>query len=106
MSVQVKSKQRVADHGEVFTNEREVKAMVDLVWRAFGTSEQKISKTFLEPACGSGNFLVEILERKLETIKELDKKTQKPKSFSEEYHHGTRFYLWGGIVGRQRPRVP
>lgn len=83
MSVQVKSKQRVADHGEVFTNEREVKAMVDLVWRAFGTSEQKISKTFLEPACGSGNFLVEILERKLETIKELDKKHKNQNHFQK-----------------------
>lgn len=80
---QVKSKQRVADHGEVFTNEREVKAMVDLVWREFSTDEQKISKTFLEPACGSGNFLVEILERKLNTIKELDKKYKNQNLFQK-----------------------
>lgn len=80
---QVKSKQRVADHGEVFTNEREVKAMVDLVWREFATNEQKISKTFLEPACGSGNFLVEILERKLNVIKEEDKKYKNQNHFQK-----------------------
>ena len=63
---QVKSKKRVADHGEVFTAEREVKAMCDLV-------EQeclRIDSRFLEPACGDGNFLAEILGRKLSIVKE------------------------------------
>ncbi|MCM1437776.1 MAG: hypothetical protein NC131_01000 [Roseburia sp.] len=59
---QIKSKKRVQKFAEVFTNEREVKAMCDLipceVW-------QNIESTFLEPACGTGNFLAEILERKL-----------------------------------------
>ena len=58
---QVKSKQRVADHGEVFTAEREVKAMCDLVY----DDAQNIDSRVLEPACGDGNFLAEILTRKL-----------------------------------------
>lgn len=62
---QIKSKQRVADHGEVFTAEREVKAMLDLV----SNEAMRIASRFLEPACGNGNFLVEILDRKLSTIK-------------------------------------
>lgn len=67
MCEQIKSKQRVADHGEVFTNEREVKAMCDLV----GDEVKKIDSTVLEPACGEGNFLIEILIRKLNTVREL-----------------------------------
>jgi len=62
---QVKSKQRVADHGEVFTAEREVKAMCDLV----SDECQNIYSRFLEPACGDGNFLSEILSRKLAAVK-------------------------------------
>ncbi len=58
---QTKSKTRVRDHGEVFTAEREVKAMCDLVY----DETQRISSRFLEPACGDGNFLAEILTRKL-----------------------------------------
>ena len=58
---QIKSKKRVADHGEVFTNEREVKAMCDLV----DNETQRIDSRFLEPACGDGNFLAEILNRKI-----------------------------------------
>jgi type I restriction-modification system DNA methylase subunit len=58
---QIKSKKRVADHGEVFTNEREVNAMLDLV----KTETERIESRFLEPACGDGNFLAEILRRKL-----------------------------------------
>ena len=61
---QIKSKERVAKHGEVFTNEREVKAMLDLV----KDETNKIDSTFLEPACGDGNFLVEIIRRKLTFI--------------------------------------
>lgn len=60
-SSQVKSKQRVAAHGEVFTAEREVKAMCDLV----ADECSRIDSRFLEPACGDGNFLAEILSRKL-----------------------------------------
>lgn len=59
---QIKSKKRVSDFGEVFTNPREVKAMCDLVPQDTWTD---ITKTFLEPACGNGNFLAEIFERKL-----------------------------------------
>ncbi len=65
MAEQVKSKKRVADHGEVFTAEREVKAMCDLV----ATQCDNVDATFLEPACGDGNFLAEILERKLARVK-------------------------------------
>lgn len=70
--MQVKSKQRVADFGEVYTNEREVNAMLDLV------KDQTTNpyKTFLEPACGTGNFLVEILRRKLEAVAKKYKKIQ------------------------------
>jgi hypothetical protein len=63
---QVKSKQRVADHGEVFTNEREVNAMLDLV----KIESERIESRFLEPAMGDGNFLAEVLERKLNTVEE------------------------------------
>ncbi|WP_424765341.1 DNA methyltransferase [Necropsobacter rosorum] len=70
--IQVKSKQRVADHGEVFTNEREVNAMLDLVKDQIQNPE----KTFLEPACGTGNFLAEILRRKLNAIARKHKKIQ------------------------------
>ena len=65
MSEQVKSKQRVADHGEVFTAEREVNAMLDLVKQ----ETERIDSRFLEPACGDGNFLAEILRRKLAVVK-------------------------------------
>lgn len=58
---QVKSRARVRDHGEVFTAEREVKAMCDLV----RDDSFNPDSTFLEPACGTGNFLLEILSRKL-----------------------------------------
>jgi hypothetical protein len=61
---QVKSKKRVADHGEVFTAEREVNAMLDLV----KNETERIESRFLEPACGNGNFLAEILRRKLTVV--------------------------------------
>ena len=60
----VKSKQRVADHGEVFTPEWMVEAMLDLVK---GETE-RIDARFLEPACGNGNFLTRILRRKLAAV--------------------------------------
>lgn len=59
---QIKSKTRVRDHGEVFTAPREVNAMLDLV----KDETERIESRFLEPACGDGNFLVEILRRKLD----------------------------------------
>jgi len=62
---QVKSKRRVADHGEVFTALREVNAMLDLV----KNETERIESRFLEPACGEGNFLTEILRRKLAVVK-------------------------------------
>lgn len=64
MSRQIKSKKRVADFGEVYTNEREVNAMLDLIKEEV----EKITSTFLEPACGNGNFLTEILRRKLNSV--------------------------------------
>ena len=67
---QVKSKERVADFGEVFTAEREVNAMLDLV----KDESYRIEATFLEPACGDGNFLIKILKRKIETVNKLYKK--------------------------------
>ena len=66
---QIKSKERVSDHGEVFTSEREVKAMCDLVSQEC----DRIDSRFLEPACGDGNFLAEILKRKLARVKKLYK---------------------------------
>lgn len=69
---QVKSKQRVADHGEVFTNQREVNAMLDLVKH----ETERIDSRFLEPACGNGNFLAEILIRKLNVVEHKYSHTQ------------------------------
>lgn len=60
----VKSKQRVADHGEVFTPAWMVEAMLDLVKE----ESERIDSRFLEPACGSGNFLVQVLRRKLVAV--------------------------------------
>lgn len=60
----IKSKQRVADHGEVFTPPWMVESMLDLVK---GETE-RIDSRFLEPACGSGNFLVQVLRRKLAAV--------------------------------------
>lgn len=72
MNSQVISKQRVADHGEVFTSEREVNAMLDLV----KNETERIDSRFLEPACGTGNFLTEILYRKLQVVEKKYKRSQ------------------------------
>lgn len=61
---QIKSIDRVRNHGEVLTARREVEAMLDLV----KNESERIDSRFLEPACGDGNFLVAILERKLKTV--------------------------------------
>ena len=62
---QIKSKSRVANHGEVFTSKKIVNDMLDLVKQ----ETERIESRFLEPACGNGNFLAEILERKLAVVK-------------------------------------
>lgn len=62
--LQVKSANRVREHGEVLTARREVEAMLDLV----KNESERIDSRFLEPACGDGNFLVAILERKLKIV--------------------------------------
>ena len=74
----VKSKQRVADHGEVFTPSWMVEDMLDLV----KTESERIDSRFLEPACGSGNFLKSVLKRKLITVQ-----TRYRKSDFERHHH-------------------
>lgn len=61
MDTQIKSKERVLAYGEVFTNPREVNAMLDLV----KPETDRIDSRFLESACGDGNFLIEIFRRKL-----------------------------------------
>lgn len=72
MEKQVISKQRVADHGEVLTGKREVGAMLDLVKQ----ETERIDSRFLEPACGNGNFLSVILERKLAVVEKRYGKSQ------------------------------
>lgn len=69
---QIKSKHRVANHGEVFTHEREVTGMLDLV----KNETERLDSRFLEPACGTGNFLVEVLNRKLSVLNQRYKKSQ------------------------------
>ena len=64
--MQIKSKSRVEAHGEVYTNQKEVNDMLDLVQY----ETQRIDSKFLEPACGNGNFLAEILNRKLKVIQD------------------------------------
>lgn len=68
---QIKSRRRVANYAEVFTAEREVRAMCDLVY----DETQRIDSRFLEPACGEGAFLMEILRRKLAVVKARYKKS-------------------------------
>ncbi|WP_234005523.1 N-6 DNA methylase [Arthrobacter sp. PGP41] len=74
-----KSKQRVADHGEVFTPAWAVEDMLDLV----KAESERIDSRFLEPACGSGNFLVAVLRRKLRTVD-----TRHGRSQFEKRHYG------------------
>lgn len=74
----VKSRQRVADHGEVFTPAWMVEDMLNLV----KDESERIDSRFLEPACGSGNFLVAVFTRKLKTVE-----TKYGKSDFERKHH-------------------
>jgi hypothetical protein len=74
----VKSRKRVSDHGEVFTPSWMVEDMLDLVKE----ESERIDSRFLEPACGSGNFLVPVLRRKLASVTK-----QFGKSDFEKRHH-------------------
>jgi hypothetical protein len=69
---QVRTKKRVSDHGEVLTGHREVNAMLELVKQ----ETERIDSRFLEPACGDGNFLTAILERKLAVVEKRYGKSQ------------------------------
>lgn len=75
----VKSRQRVADHGEVFTPAWLVEGMLDLV----RDESERIDSRFLEPACGAGNFLIPVLRRKLATVQ-----ARYAKSSFERRHQG------------------
>ena len=74
----IKSKERVAERGEVFTAEREVNAMLDLVANECLRPDSR----FLEPACGDGNFLVAILRRKLAELRRKYKKS--PRDYEKQ----------------------
>ena len=74
----MKSRQRVTDHGEVFTPGWMVEDMLDLV----SDEASRIDSRFLEPACGSGNFLRSVLTRKLNTVQ-----SKYGKSDFERKHH-------------------
>ena len=74
---QVRSKSRVRELAEVFTHQREVDAILNMMPDAFSALDIK----FLEPSCGSGNFLVEILRRKLHLVLKNDCVSQ------EQYEH-------------------
>ena len=64
MIKQIKSKERVDKFSEVYTSKREVDAMLDLV----DQETKRLDSRFLEPACGDGNFLTEVLERKIDVL--------------------------------------
>ena len=72
MPTLTKSKERVRDHGEVFTPDFIVEDMLDLV----KNETDRIESRFLEPACGDGNFLIKVLERKMDVVKKRYKKSQ------------------------------
>lgn len=69
---QIKSKNRVSEHGEVFTHTREVNAMLDMI----DEIKNNIESTVLEPACGNGNFLIEVLVRKINMVETRYKRIQ------------------------------
>ncbi len=72
MEKQIKSKQRVVDYGEVLTPPHIVDAMLDLVKQ----ETERIDSRFLEPACGTGNFLIQVLQRKLQVVEKRYAKSQ------------------------------
>src|SRR5260221_13031112 len=71
-AAEVRTKRTVSDHGEVLTGQREVNAMLDLL----NQETERIGSRFLEPACGDGNFLTAILERKLAVVEKRYGKSQ------------------------------
>jgi hypothetical protein len=72
MTNQIVSKNRIPSHGEVYTGKREVNAILDMVKQ----ETDRIESRFLEPACGNGNFLIEIVERKLRIVESRYGKSQ------------------------------
>ena len=68
----VKSKERVANHGEVLTPQWIINAMLHLVKQ----ETERIDSRFLEPACGTGNFLAEVLRRKLDQVEKIYRRSQ------------------------------
>lgn len=72
MNKQIKSKERVTAFGEVNTSQREVNSMLNLVQQ----ETERLDSRFLEPACGDGNFLIEVLDRKLKVLISQYKKDQ------------------------------
>ena len=98
----IKSKERIREHGEVFTAEREVKAMCDLV----KDETERIDSRFLEPACGDGNFLAEILTRKLASVRRKYKKSvldyEKNAVLAASSIYGVDIMLDNVIVCRER----
>jgi hypothetical protein len=92
----VKSKQRVADHGEVFTPAWMVEAMLDLV----KDETERIDSRFLEPACGSGNFIVHILKRKLAVVE-----LKFSKSDFERQHYALTMRAVDGQPVKDRPPI-
>lgn len=110
---QIKSRQRVAQHGEVFTNPREVNAMLDLV----RDESYRLDSRFLEPACGDGNFLIEILRRKLSLLQDVKSPTEWEFrsliavgscygiELLEDNAEACRQRLFDEVIGTQAPRL-
>lgn len=88
---QIKSRDRVRDLAEVYTNESEVKAMLDLI--PLKKEDDIITYKYLEPACGNGNFLIEILRRKLKRVNE--KYAMKSMREFEFYHARVLTTIYG-----------
>lgn len=89
--LQIKSRDRVRDLAEVYTNEREVKAMLDLI--PIKKEDDIIAYRYLEPACGNGNFLIEVLRRKLHRINH--KYAHRPMQEFEFYHARVLTTIYG-----------
>ena len=88
MPKQVKSKQRVSEFGEVNTSKREVESMLDLVIH----ETERLDSRFLEPACGDGNFLIEVLRRKLRILVKNYKNNQY--EFEKKFYRYDRLNIW------------
>lgn len=88
---QIKSRDRVIELAEVYTNEREVNAMLDLI--PLKKEDDIVTYKYLEPACGNGNFLIEILRRKLRRVNE--KYANKSMRDYEFYHARALTTIYG-----------